>query len=243
MTQPPQYPTQPPQNPGYPYPGSPGYPQNQQPSGPYQAAGAVPGYPQNQPSGYPAGPAPAPKRNTTTGIIIAMGVVIVVLVIAVVYLFYHKNDAPAPAQGRGWVRSGDQLTGATMTAKLPPGWRIGEDNGVENDSEIVNDNKGRIKYWSDIQLTPDQSCKNMINNKKKTPSDPVKEIPGKTWSRKPVITYQLTTEQSSQPVIFTFSCLDTGKGTSALFQTLAWAERNEQAINDTQILLTTWKWR
>lgn len=167
MTQPPQYPTQPPQNPGYPYPGSPGYPQNQQPSGPYQAAGAVPGYPQNQPSGYPAGPAPAPKRNTTTGIIIAMGVVIVVLVIAVVYLFYHKNDAPAPAQGRGWVRSGDQLTGATMTAKLPPGWRIGEDNGVENDSEIVNDNKGRIKYWSDIQLTPDQSCKNMINNKKK----------------------------------------------------------------------------
>ena len=172
-----------------------------------------------------------------------MGAVIVALVIAVAYLFYHKNDAPAPAQGRGWVRSGDQLTGATMTAKLPPGWRIGEDNGVENDGEIVNDNKGRIKYWSDIQLTPDQSCKNMINDKKKTPSDPVKEIPGKTWSGKPVITYQLTTEQSSQPVIFTFSCLDTGKGTSALLQTLAWAERNEQAINDTQILLTTWKWR
>ena len=181
MTQPPQYPTQPPQTPGYPYPGSPGYPQNQQPSSSYQAAGAVPGYQPTGGTGYPAGPAPAPKRNTTTDIIIAMGAVIVALVIVVAYLLYHKNDSPAPiqtpAQGRGWTLNGDQLTAPTMTAQLPQGWRIGENNGAGNDGEIVNDNKGRIKYWSSIQLTPDQSCNKAITDNKKFRTIPSRKSP------------------------------------------------------------------
>ena len=268
MTQPPHYPTHPPYNrqtppagPGYPQaqPGGPSYPPNQ--AFPGQPGPAYPQQtqPTNQP--YPQQPAtpppPTPKNNTTAGIIITMAALLVALVIAVVYLATTKNTptanstpsatptptqtTPTPTPGRGWTINGNQLTGPTMTAQLPPGWRLSEENGVDNDGEII-DGRSRIKYWANLPRTSEESCNNAVSELRRSPNDALEQIPGQQWTGKPVLTYQLTTTLSKN-VVYTLYCIDTGKETSAVLQTGAWAEYKEQVHSAGQVIMTTWQWK
>ena len=248
MTQPPHYPTQPPYN-RQTSPAGPGYPQ---PSGPT--------YPQNQP--YPQ--QPPPKSGTKTSIIITtMAALLIALVITVVYLATTKNNptanttpsatptpsaiptptqtTPTPTPGRGWTINGNQLTGPTMTAQLPQGWRIGKNNGTNNDGQIV-DGRNWINYTTNLSITTDELCSKMTERYRRSPSDPIEIISGKTWSGKPIITYQLTTVQS-KTVIYTFYCINTDSGNAALLETAAWAEYKDPVYNAAQTLMTTWQWK
>ena len=176
MTQPPQYPAQPPYNRQTP-PAAPGYPQAQPDSPTYPPNQTFPGqppqpgstYPQTQPTNQPypqqpATPPPPPKNNTTTGIIITMGALLIALTIAVVYLAITKNNptanptpsaTPTPTQttptqtpDRGWAVNGNQLTGPNMTAQLPQGWQTTELNGADNDGDLINpQNNSVMTYW------------------------------------------------------------------------------------------------
>ena len=270
MTQPPQYPAQPPYNhqtpaaaPGYPQPSGPTYPQNQTFPGqqPPQPGSTYPQQTQltNQP--YPqqlaTSPPPPPKNNTTTGIIITMGALLIALTIAVVYLAITKNNptakptpsatptptqaTPTPPPGRGGALNGHQLAGPTMTAQLPPGWRLSEENGVDNDGEII-DGRSRIKYWANLPRTSEESCNNAVSELRRSPNDALEQIPGQQWTGKPVLTYQLTTTLSKN-VVYTLYCIDTGKETSAVLQTGAWAEYKEQVHSAGQVIMTTWQWK
>ena len=107
MTQPPQYPAQPPYNyqaspaaPGYPQPSGPTYPQNQTFPGqqPPQPGSTYPQQTQPTSQPYPQQPATPPPPSTDktkTGIIITMGALLIALVIAVVYLAITKNNPTA----------------------------------------------------------------------------------------------------------------------------------------------------
>ena len=253
MTQPPHYPAQPPYNRQTP-PASPGYPQ------------AQPGstYPQTQPTSQPypqqpATPPPTPKNNTTTGIIITMGALLIALTIAVVYLAITKNNptanptpsatptptqtTPTPTPGRGWTINGNQLTATTMTAQLPPGWRISEQNGAGNDGDIIEDkSKSRIKYWINVPRTAEESCKKVIGEMRRSPNDTVESIPGQIWGGKPVLTYRLT-NVSDPSATHIFHCLNTENGTSVLLEIVSWTEYKEQAHSAGQVLMTTWQWK
>ena len=257
----------PPAAPGYPQaqPDSPTYPPNQTFPGQPPQPGST--YPQTQPTNQPypqqpATPPPPPKNNTTTGIIITMGALLIVLVIAVVYLAITKNNptanptpsatpsvnttpsttfTPTPTPGRGWTINGNQLTGPTMTAQLPPGWRLSEENGVDNDGEII-DGRSRIKYWANLPRTSEESCNNAVSELRRSPNDALEQIPGQQWTGKPVLTYQLTTTLSKN-VVYTLYCIDTGKETSAVLQTGAWAEYKEQVHSAGQVIMTTWQWK
>ena len=264
MTQPPRYPAQPPYNHQTP-PAAPSYPPNQTFPGQPPQPGST--YPQTQPTNQPypqqpATPPPPPKNNTTTGIIITMGALLIALTIAVVYLAITKNNptanptpsatpsvnttpsttfTPTPTPGRGWTINGNQLTGPTMTAQLPPGWRLSRDNGAGNDGDILDTNN-RITYWFDSPRTAEEACNRAISDLRRSPSDPVESIPGQIWGGKPALTYRLTTVQS-RTVIYTFYCTDTGNGTSAILETGAWAEAKEKVHNAGQIMLSTWQWK
>lgn len=162
-----------------------------------------------------------------------------------------KSTAPTPKQsptstltptpGRGWTINSNQLTGRTMTAQLPPGWRLSEENGARNDGEIIG-GKSRITYWFDVRLTPEDSCNHMIEDYRKSSSDPVEKIPGKSWAGKPALMHRVT-NVASRSSTYTFYCVDTGNGTSALLQLSAWTENNEQVDSAAQTILTTWKWK
>ena len=269
MTQPPQYPAQPPYNyqaspaaPGYPQPSGPTYPQNQTFPGqqPPQPGSTYPQQTQPTSQPYPQQPATPPPPSTDktkTGIIITMGALLIALVIAVVYLAITKNNptanptpsatptptqtTPTPTPGRGWTINGNQLTGPNMTAQLPPGWRLSRDNGAGNDGDILDTNN-RITYWFDSPRTAEEACNRAISDLRRSPSDPVESIPGQIWGGKPALTYRLTTVQS-RTVIYTFYCTDTGNGTSAILETGAWAEAKEKVHNAGQIMLSTWQWK
>ena len=259
MTQPPRYPAQPPYNHQTP-PAAPSYPPNQTFPGQPPQPGST--YPQTQPTSQPypqqpATPPPTPKNNTTTGIIITMGALLIALTIAVVYLAITKNNptanptpsatptptqtTPTPTPGRGWTINGNQLTGPTMTAQLPPGWRLGKNNGASNDGQII-DGRNWINYTANLKETTEESCSKSVERYRGAPSDPVEEIPGKTWTGKPVRTYQLTTVQS-KTVIYTFYCVNTDNGNAALLETAAWAEYKDPVYSAAQILMTTWQWK
>ena len=257
MTQPPHYPTQPPYNrqtppasPGYPQPSGPTYPPNQA----YYPSQPGPTYPQNQPSPQQ----PPSKSDTKTAIIFTtMGILLIALTVAVVYLTITKNNptanttpsttptptqtTPTPTPGRGWTINGNQLAGPTMTAQLPPGWRLSEENGVDNDGEII-DGRSRIKYWANLPRTSEESCNNAVSELRRSPNDALEQIPGQQWTGKPVLTYQLTTTLSKN-VVYTLYCIDTGKETSAVLQTGAWAEYKEQVHSAGQVIMTTWQWK
>ena len=264
MTRPPRYPAQPPYNHQTP-PAAPSYPPNQTFPGQPPQPGST--YPQTQPTNQPypqqpATPPPPSTDKTKTGIIITMGALLIALVIAVVYLAITKNNptanptpsatpsvnttpsttfTPTPTPGRGWTINGNQLTGPTMTAQLPPGWRLSRDNGAGNDGDILDTNN-RITYWFDSPRTAEEACNRAISDLRRSPSDPVESIPGQIWGGKPALTYRLTTVQS-RTVIYTFYCTDTGNGTSAILETGAWAEAKEKVHNAGQIMLSTWQWK
>ena len=262
MTQPPHYPTQPPYNrqtppatPGYPQPSGPTYPPNQA----YYPSQPGPTYPQNQPSPQQ----PPSKSDTKTAIIFTtMGILLIALTVAVAYLIATRNNptanptpsatpsvnttpsttfTPTPTPGRGWTINGNQLTGPTMTAQLPPGWRLGKNNGASNDGQII-DGRNWINYTANLKETTEESCSKSVERYRGAPSDPVEEIPGKTWTGKPVRTYQLTTVQS-KTVIYTFYCVNTDNGNAALLETAAWAEYKDPVYSAAQILMTTWQWK
>ncbi len=186
-----------------------------------------------------------------------MGALLIALVIAVVYLAITKNNptanptpsatptptqtTPTPTPGRGWTINGNQLTGPTMTAQLPPGWRLGKNNGASNDGQII-DGRNWINYTANLKETTEESCSKSVERYRGAPSDPVEEIPGKTWTGKPVRTYQLTTVQS-KTVIYTFYCVNTDNGNAALLETAAWAEYKDPVYSAAQILMTTWQWK
>ena len=264
MTQPPRYPAQPPYNHQTP-PAAPSYPPNQTFPGQPPQPGST--YPQTQPTNQPypqqpATPPPPSTDKTKTGIIITMGALLIALVIAVVYLAITKNNptanptpsatpsvnttpsttfTPTPTPGRGWTINGNQLTGPTMTAQLPPGWRLGKNNGASNDGQII-DGRNWINYTANLKETTEESCSKSVERYRGAPSDPVEEIPGKTWTGKPVRTYQLTTVQS-KTVIYTFYCVNTDNGNAALLETAAWAEYKDPVYSAAQILMTTWQWK
>ena len=256
MTQPPHYPTQPPYNrqtppasPGYPQPSSPTYPPNQA----YYSSQPGPAYPQTQP--YPQ--QPPSKSDTKTAIIFTtMGILLIALTVAVVYLIATRNNptanttpsttptptqtTPTPTPGRGWTINGNQLTGPTMTAQLPPGWQIGPNNGANNDGEII-DHKSWIDYTTNLRITTEDLCSKMVERYRRAPSDPVEEISGQIWSGKPVLTRQLTTVQSK--TVYTFYCVNTNNGTAALIETATWAEYKDSVHGAAQVLMTTWQWK
>ena len=259
MTRPPRYPAQPPYNHQTP-PAAPSYPPNQTFPGQPPQPGST--YPQTQPTNQPypqqpATPPPPSTDKTKTGIIITMGALLIALVIAVVYLAITKNNptanptpsatptptqtTPTPTPGRGWTINGNQLTGPTMTAQLPPGWRLGKNNGASNDGQII-DGRNWINYTANLKETTEESCSKSVERYRGAPSDPVEEIPGKTWTGKPVRTYQLTTVQS-KTVIYTFYCVNTDNGNAALLETAAWAEYKDPVYSAAQILMTTWQWK
>ena len=244
MTQPPHYPTQPPYN-RQTSPAGPGYPQ---PSGPT--------YPQNQPSPQQ----PPPKSDTKTAIIFTtMGILLIALTVAVAYLAITRNNptanptpsatptptqtTPTPTPGRGWTINVNQLTATTMTAQLPPGWRISEQNGAGNDGDIIEDkSKSRIKYWINVPRTAEESCKKVIGEMRRSPNDTVESIPGQIWGGKPVLTYRLT-NVSDPSATHIFHCLNTENGTSVLLEIVSWTEYKEQAHSAGQVLMTTWQWK
>ena len=266
--QPPYNRQTPPASPGYPQaqPGGSTYPPNQTFPGqqPPQPGST---YPQTQPTSQPypqqpATPPPTPKNNTTTGIITTMGALLIALTIAVIYLATTKNNptpsktptpsatptaslkpTPTPTPGRGWTINGNQLTATTMTAQLPPGWRISEQNGAGNDGDIIEDkSKSRIKYWINVPRTAEESCKKVIGEMRRSPNDTVESIPGQIWGGKPVLTYRLT-NVSDPSATHIFHCLNTENGTSVLLEIVSWTEYKEQAHSAGQVLMTTWQWK
>ena len=128
-----------------------------------------------------------------------------------------------------------------MTAQLPQGWRIGKNNGTNNDGQIV-DGRNWINYTTNLSITTDELCSKMTERYRRSPSDPIEIISGKTWSGKPIITYQLTTVQS-KTVIYTFYCINTDSGNAALLETAAWAEYKDPVYNAAQTLMSTWQWK
>ena len=262
MTQPP-YPGQ------HPYPGQP--PQ----TGPIypQTGPSNPGYPpqpHNQPY-PPQPPPPTPTSKTKTGIIITMSVIIIALAIIVVYLAYHEKDTPTtrtpptpttnttptptpirtptltrtPTPGRGWTLNGDQLTGPTMTAKLPPGWRIGEENGDGNDGDLRDPNTYNLMfYWAKLPGgTAEEVCKTRVARNRVSQNDPAEPIPEQTWGGKPVVAYHLTVTREKRKSNHNFYCLDNGNNTAAVLHAAGWDESKEPLRRDTKTILSTWQWK
>ena len=265
MTQPPQYPAQPPYNHQTP-PAAPSYPPNQTFPGQPPQPGST--YPQTQPTNqpYPQQPAtpppPTPKNNTTAGIIITMAALLVALVIAVVYLATTKNTptanstpsatptptqtTPTPTPGRGWTINGNQLTGPNMTAQLPQGWQTTELNGANNDGDLIDPrNYNAITYWAKFPAegNAEAICRSRIDRNRMAQDDPIEPVSGQTWGGKSVLAYRFTSTRNQHRGILGFYCLENGDGTVAVLQTTAWEQYKESMRRDLQTVMTTWQWK
>ena len=259
MTQPPHYPTQPPYNRQTP-PASPGYPQPSSPT-----------YPQNQAYSTSHPTAPPPKSNTKTGIIITMSVIILALTAAIAYFVFFKNtpttsttpsinipttpstNATAtpttpratPTPGRGWTISGSQLSGPTMTAQLPSGWQISNENGADNDGEIIDPKTyNRITYWKlQSEGSAEAACKSRIERNRMAQDGPVEQTQGQTWGGKTILSYHYISPREQRKASYNLYCLETSKTTTEVLETAGWNQFKAPMLRDTQTVMSSWQWK
>ena len=230
------------------------------PSGPY----GQPGYPPNVPPQAPQPPAPyAPPRSNRPLIVVA--VLLGLAVILTGSFVLGRLTAPtAPAAvstptttsasatattsasttGMGFTLTGSTLSGPGFTAKMPSGWTLAAENGVDtNDGVIQNGAKNTLAYFASDPSSAANRCHYAAENYRAKMGGAVVDLPAVPWGKGTAVVKELETKYASgQAIGLDIYCVDRPGNTSAVILSIAAPEHQQTNKAAAEGLLASWVW-
>lgn len=238
------------------------------PSGPYVQPGYPPNVPQMAPGGHvpsftPA-PVSAPPRSNRPLIVVAVLLGLAVILSGSYVLGRLTAPTALPAGGTGAAstastasastagasgRMGFTLTGSTLsgpgfTAKMPSGWTLPAENGVDtNDGVIENGSKNSLAYFASDPSSATTRCHYAAENYRAKLGGAVVDLPAVPWGNGTAVVKELKTKYSTGEAIgLDIYCVDRPGNTSAVIFSIAAPEHQETNKAAAEGLLASWVW-
>jgi hypothetical protein len=147
------------------------------------------------------------------------------------------------------VRAGFTLTGSTLsgpgfTAKMPSGWTLPAENGVDNnDGVIENGSKNTLAYFASHPSSATTRCHNAAENYRAKMGGAVVDLPAVPWGNGTAVVKELKTKYSTgEEIGLDLYCVDRPGNTSALIFSGAAPEHQETNKAAAEGLLESWVW-
>jgi len=145
----------------------------------------------------------------------------------------------------GFTLTGSTLSGPGFTARMPSGWTLAADNGVDNnDGSIENGSNNSLSYFASDPTSATTRCHNAFENYRTKMGGEVVDLPGVSWANGIAVVKELKTKYSTgQPVGLNIYCVDRPGNTSAAILSAA-EDPNHQETNKAaaEVLLASWTW-
>lgn len=242
------------------------------PSGPYVQPGYPPNVPPMAPGGHvpsftPA-PVSAPPRSNRPLIVVAVLLGLAVILSGSYVLgrlaaptapaavstptatasASAKTTATATKTGTpvrvGFTLTGSALSGPGFTAKMPSGWTLAAENGVDtNDGVIENGSKNTLAYFASDPSSATTRCHYAAENYRAKLGGAVVDLPAVPWGNGTAVVKELKTKYSTGEAIgLDIYCVDRPGNTSAVIFSIAAPEHQETNKAAAEGLLASWVW-
>ena len=144
----------------------------------------------------------------------------------------------------GFTLTGSTLSGPGFTAKMPSGWTLAAENGVDtNDGVIENGSRNTLAYFASDPSSAATRCHNAAENYRAKLGGAVVDLPAVPWGNDTAVVKELETKYSTGEAIgLDIYCVDRPGNASAVIFSIAAPEHQETNKAAAEGLLASWVW-